>query len=335
MPYPADEDFALLLDVLPVGVAVLRGEDLRFTLVNPAFQEIDPTRPFLGSPVADAWPELADQITPTLRAVIASGRAHPTEDLILHVERCDALVPEEVNVTLRFQPTAADSEGRRGVLLTATTTVADLAEQRRTQTRFAVDFEAFLEQTSDFVYFKDQESRFRFCSQTLANITHHASWRDMIGKHDLEVFPPETARIYQEEESPVLNEGKPLIGKVNPFVDACGRPGFVQTSKLPLYDKNRKIVGIFGISRDITEQKLADELLRQAHAENERVLAELRESAARIKILTGMLPICSFCNKIRNDQGGWEPVFRYITTHSEAVFSHGLCPECETKHYPD
>ncbi|MBK7416280.1 MAG: PAS domain-containing protein [Dechloromonas sp.] len=62
------------------------------------------------------------------------------------------------------------------------------------------DFVAFLENTSDFIYFKDKSSRFRFCSQTMAKITGHASWRDMIGKHDREVFPEETAKIYSEEE---------------------------------------------------------------------------------------------------------------------------------------
>lgn len=102
-----------------------------------------------------------------------------------------------------------------------------------------------------------------FCSQTLANITGHASWKDMIGKHDRDLFPADTAKIYEEEERAVLEQGKPLLGKINPFYDEQGRMGYVQTNKWPLLDDNNKVVGIFGISRDISDlQKLKFELER-------------------------------------------------------------------------
>jgi diguanylate cyclase (GGDEF)-like protein/PAS domain S-box-containing protein len=120
---------------------------------------------------------------------------------------------------------------------------------------FNRDFEAFLDQTTDFVYFKNQESRFRFCSQTLAQITGFANWRDMVGKHDREVFPADTAAIYEAEERPLFTHGTPLLNKVDPFYNEKGQPGFVQTSKWPLFDSLGKVSGIFGISRDVTEAK--------------------------------------------------------------------------------
>ncbi|MBK7001018.1 MAG: PAS domain S-box protein [Rhodoferax sp.] len=126
------------------------------------------------------------------------------------------------------------------------------------------DFVAFLENTSDFIYFKDENSRFRFCSQTLADITGHASWRDMIGKHDMEVFPEDTARIYYEEELPIFRDAKPLLNKVDPYYDASGRPGWVSTNKWPLLNADGKVVGLFGISHDISERVKAEEKLRQA-----------------------------------------------------------------------
>jgi len=123
------------------------------------------------------------------------------------------------------------------------------------------DFVAFLENTSDFIYFKDKDSRFRFCSQTLAKITGHLSWRDMIGKHDLEVFPADTAEIYFQEELPVFREGKPLLNKIDPYYDDAGMSRWVSTSKWPLFDAEGAVVGLFGISHDITEQKLSEEKL--------------------------------------------------------------------------
>ncbi|MDD3324591.1 MAG: PAS domain S-box protein [Sulfurospirillaceae bacterium] len=118
----------------------------------------------------------------------------------------------------------------------------------------------FLEQTTDFIYFKDINSRILFCSQNMANITGHARWQDMIGKHDFEIFPPDTAKIYYEEEFPVF-KGVPLLNKIDPYYDEKGEKRWVLTNKWPLKDKNNDIVGIFGISRDITEQKNAQEQL--------------------------------------------------------------------------
>lgn len=56
------------------------------------------------------------------------------------------------------------------------------------------DFEGFLQQTTDFIYFKDANSRIRFCSQTLADVTGHVHWRDMVGKMDRDIFPADTAK---------------------------------------------------------------------------------------------------------------------------------------------
>ena len=129
---------------------------------------------------------------------------------------------------------------------------------------FNRDFESFLNQTTDFIYFKDQDSRFRFCSQTLATITGHAHWRDMIGKHDREVFPADVAAIYEAEERPLFQEGKSLLNRVDPYYDAQGQPGFVQTSKWPLFNAQGDVVGIFGISRDVTEQRRVEARLQLA-----------------------------------------------------------------------
>ena len=65
--------------------------------------------------------------------------------------------------------------------------------------------------------------------------------------------------------------------------------------------------------------------------EREKLIAELQEALVKVKALKGLLPICAWCKKIRNDQGYWQQIEAYIRDHSEADFSHGICPECAHK----
>ncbi len=60
-----------------------------------------------------------------------------------------------------------------------------------------------------------------------------------------------------------------------------------------------------------------------------------RQLRKRVQALEGMLPICSFCKCIRNEKSEWVPLENYISGHSQAVFTHGLCPDCATRHYSD
>jgi PAS domain S-box-containing protein len=65
--------------------------------------------------------------------------------------------------------------------------------------------------------------------------------------------------------------------------------------------------------------------------ERDRLILELNQALEKIKTLSGLLPICSYCKKIRDDQGYWNQLESYISKHSEAVFSHSICPECYNK----
>jgi DNA-binding NtrC family response regulator len=70
--------------------------------------------------------------------------------------------------------------------------------------------------------------------------------------------------------------------------------------------------------------------------EEKRLLtAQLEDALAKVRLLSGFLPICSLCKKIRDGEGQWIQMERYIRDHSEAQFSHGFCPDCFRQHYPD
>jgi len=75
--------------------------------------------------------------------------------------------------------------------------------------------------------------------------------------------------------------------------------------------------------------------LRRLNKEIESKNKELKKAFAEIKILQGFLPICSSCKKIRDDKGYWNQIESYIRDHSEAEFTHGICPDCIKKLYPD
>ena len=82
------------------------------------------------------------------------------------------------------------------------------------------------------------------------------------------------------------------------------------------------------IIRDITERKAAE-------AERERLIRELQDALGRVKTLSGLLPICASCRRIRDEQGAWHNLEIYIRKHTEAEFSHGICPECQRNLYPE
>ncbi len=72
---------------------------------------------------------------------------------------------------------------------------------------------------------------------------------------------------------------------------------------------------------------------RRAQAEREQLIEQLQAAMAHVKLLSGLLPMCASCKKIRDEQGDWKEVHSYVSSHSEAVFTHGLCPDCVSRLY--
>lgn len=79
---------------------------------------------------------------------------------------------------------------------------------------------------------------------------------------------------------------------------------------------------------DITSLKLAEQ-------QKQKLIEDLRQALAKVRTLSGFLPICASCKKIRNDEGYWQQIESYIRDHSEAEFTHSICPECARKLYPE
>lgn len=107
-----------------------------------------------------------------------------------------------------------------------------------------------------------------------------------------------------------------------------GTPIDVALTLSPIKDAAGKITGISAIERDITKQK-------RAEFERKQLIDELSEALAKVKTLSGLLPICASCKKIRDDQGYWQQVETFIKARSDADFSHGICPDCIVRIYPE
>lgn len=94
----------------------------------------------------------------------------------------------------------------------------------------------------------------------------------------------------------------------------------------PIFDSKGEITSVVHIVRDITSRILLQK-------EREALLTDLQQASSKIKALSGLIPICANCKKIRDDQGYWNLIESFIETHSNAEFSHGLCPDCHESLY--
>ncbi len=100
----------------------------------------------------------------------------------------------------------------------------------------------------------------------------------------------------------------------------------VSLSISPVRNAAGKIVGTSTIARDISER-------RRAEREREQLLADLQKVLGEVQTLSGLLPICAHCKKIRDDKGYWNQIELYIRDHSSAKFTHSICPDCADKHF--
>lgn len=185
---------------------------------------------------------------------------------------------------------------------------------------------------------KELEDKYLFFSRTIDGQFIHVSSgvknllgldeNDVIGKHWTQVLAwssetletcKEVVSLYETGELQTStiemhfmgNEGSRYL-RVDEYVVDCG-------------DSQRQVEGVV---QDITQSKKERE-------EREALILELGVALSKVKQLSGLLPICSYCKKIRDDKGAWTQLESYIHKHSEAKFSHGICEECVTKHFPD
>jgi len=150
---------------------------------------------------------------------------------------------------------------------------------------------------------------------------------EIIGRSISVLVPPdrpgELPKIFE-----MLKRGEPIEGFETVRVGKDGRPIEVMVTISPIKDDAGNFAGASSVAHSISRRK-------QEERERQRLIQELTEALARVKTLSGLLPICSSCKKIRNDDGYWEQVETYIKEHSQAEFTHSLCPDCAKLFFPE
>ena len=136
-----------------------------------------------------------------------------------------------------------------------------LAEQHLEQEQFLMDM--LMENLPQSIYFKDRESRFLKISKAHANMFKLNDPKEAIGKTDFDFFTAEHAKPAFDDEQRIIKTGLPMLNIEERETWADRRVSWVSTTKFPMYDKKRNIVGTMGISHDITERKSAEEQLKQ------------------------------------------------------------------------
>jgi PAS domain S-box-containing protein len=139
------------------------------------------------------------------------------------------------------------------------TAEAELRRERRMM-------DVFMQSVPDAVYFKDLQSHFINCSHSLARYLGKTSPDELRGKTDFDFFSEEHARPAFEAEQQIIRTGEPLIGLPEKEVFPDGRIQWSLTTKMPMYDEGGRIIGTFGVSKNITELKLAEDKARRQEA---------------------------------------------------------------------
>lgn len=144
--------------------------------------------------------------------------------------------------------------------------------------------ESLLENSQDFIYFKDRDSRFLRHSKSHGQ-RFGTGASDLVGKTDFDLFTEEHARAAFEDEQEIMRTGRPLIGKVEREVTKDGRESWALTSKMPLHNQTGEIIGTFGISKDISAIKQAEAELERTHKE----LVQSSRQAGMAEVATSVL----------------------------------------------
>jgi PAS domain S-box-containing protein len=189
----------------------------------------------------------------------------------------------------------------------------------RTVADFTYDWETWL----------SPEGHYLYISPSCQRITGY-SRQELLESPGLlpDIVHPLDREKFQDHVRTALSEDTGFQQMEFRIVRQDGEQRWIEHFCQPVHSPDGKFVGRRASNRDISVRKKLEQ-------ERETLIEELKMALSEVKKLSGLLPICASCKKIRDDKGYWNQIETYISARSEAQFSHGLCPECTHKLYPE
>lgn len=183
-----------------------------------------------------------------------------------------------------------------------------------------------VENATDIIFWTDAQGRFTFVNPMAARLMRYPE-SQLVGLHFTELIAADHRALALQFYQRQFRERRPHSYYEFPAVTGGGATVWFGQNARALFDANGRVAGFEAVARDITERK-------ELEGERERLIAELKEALASVKVLRGLLPICACCKMIRDD-GGWQRIEDYIRAHTDAEFTHGLCPGCVERYYSE
>jgi PAS domain S-box-containing protein len=184
-------------------------------------------------------------------------------------------------------------------------------------------YRQLVEGASDIIYRTDELGYFTYVNRRAA-VTMGYSLEDVRGVRFLDIIRRDHRMAAAEFYAKQALEEIPSTYFEFPAMAKDGREVWIGQN-VQLIPEGR---GFEAVARDISERK-------KIEFEREELIAKLQTALLQVKTLSGLLPVCASCKKIRNDNGYWSEVEHYIREHTDATFSHGICPECAKRIYPE
>jgi PAS domain S-box-containing protein len=310
----SEERFRRVFEEGPLGLALV-GKDHRFLNVNSAFSRL------VGYSASELSYMSFEDIT------------HP-DDRQTDAALADQLFGGEVpfyQMSKRFVTKNGEAiwanltrsvvSDQNGNPLYALSMIEDITQRKRMDETLRDSEERFrvaLKNSPVVVFNHDRELRYTWINSPVL------AWArcEYLGHTDAEILGREEGAHLMVIKQGVLDNG---IGtRTEVTVTFEDETHYFDLTVEPLRDDQGAVVGITCAATDVTP-------LKQAAAEREGLIRDLQEALDRVKLLSGLLPICAGCKMIRDEQGTWQSLEFYIGAHSEAEFTHGMCPQCSQK----
>jgi len=197
-------------------------------------------------------------------------------------------------------------------------------------------YRELVQNVNSIILRSDTRGRITFLNEFAQKFFGYAE-EEIIGKNLIGTIVPQTestGRDLTQMRKDLMLHPEKFKNNENENIRRNGERVWISWTNKAILDQHGNVTEILSVGNDITEHKQAEEERKILIQELQQALKELQAALAKVKTLSGLLPICASCKKIRDDSGYWKQIEAYIREHSDATFTHGLCPECVKKLYP-